>query len=317
MDAENAQGGAARRSAGAGRLSHTYGRERDTAWMPENAQGGTVMGFAINHNISSLNSLGALDKTTLAVSKSLEKLSTGLRIVRAGDDASGLAISEKFRAQVNGMQTAKLNAQEGISMLQAAEGSLNEVHSILQRINTLAVRAANDVTLTAANRTIMNNEVTALKGELDRIADNITFNTKVLLDGSLSGDLQVGPTATADNQIAVAVADCSVNGLGLTATAVDTVANALLAVTATNTAIDSISTNRGDIGVVQNRLEHTVVNLDVSIENTTASESRIRDVDMASEISNYTRLQILQQSDVAMIAQANAQPQQVLTLLRG
>jgi len=202
-------------------------------------------------------------------------------------------------------------------MLQTAEGSLNEVHGILQRINTLAVRAANDVTMTTANRTTMNDEVTALKGELDRIADNITFNTKVLLDGSLSGDLQVGAAAAADNQITVAVADCSVSGLSLTATAVDTVANALAAITATNTAIDTISTNRGAIGVVQNRLEYTVRNLDVSIENTTASESRIRDVDMASEISIFTRLQILQQADVAMLSQANSQPQNVLSLLRG
>jgi flagellin len=277
----------------------------------------TTMGFAINHNIPSINSMNALDHTTLNVSKSLEKLSTGLRIVRAGDDASGLAISEKFRAQVNGMQTAKMNAQEGISMLQTAEGSLNEVHSILQRINTLAVRASNDVTLTTANRTTMNNEVTGLKAELDRIADNITFNTKVLLDGSLSGDLQVGPAASADNQITVAVQDCSTTGLSLTTTAVDSVANALLAVASSNAAIDLVSDNRGAIGVVQNRLEHTVANLDVSIENTTASESRIRDVDMASEISNFTRLQILQQSNVAMLAQANSQPQAVLTLLRG
>jgi len=204
-------------------------------------------------------------------------------------------------------------------MLQTAEGSLNEVHGILQRINTLAVRAANDVTMTAANRTTMNDEVVALKGELDRIADNITFNTKVLLDGSLSGDLQVGAAASADNQITVAVADCSVAGLALTGAAcqVDTVANALTAITATNTAIDSISTNRGAIGVVQNRLEYTVRNLNVSIENTTASESRIRDVDMAAEISNFTRLQILQQSDVAMLAQANSQPQNVLSLLKG
>jgi len=277
------------------------------------------MGFAINHNISSLNTLGALDQTTLKVAKSLEKLSTGLRIVRAGDDASGLAISEKFRAQVNGMQTAKMNAQEGISMLQTAEGSLNEVHSILQRINTLAVRASNDVTMTASNRTTMNTEVTALKAELDRVAQNITFNTKVLLDGTLSGDLQVGPAAAADNQINVQVANCSVAGLALTGALcqIDTVANAKIAITATNTAIDSISSNRGAIGVVQNRLEHTVANLDISIENTTASESRIRDVDMASEISNFTRLQILQQSDVAMLSQANAQPQQVLSLLRG
>ncbi len=274
------------------------------------------MGFAINHNMSSINALNSLDKVTSNITKSLEKLSTGLRIVRAGDDASGLAISEKFRAQVNGLQTAKMNAQEGISMLQTAEGALNEVHGILQRINTLAVRASNDVTLTAGNRTVMNNEVTALKAEMDRIATNVTFNTKALLDGTLSGNMQVGAAAAADNQINVAIGSTSVATLGMTATAVDTVTNALAAVTATNTAIDTVSTTRGAIGVVQNRLEHTVRNLDVSIENTTASESRIRDVDMASEISNFTRMQILQQSNVAMLAQANSQPQAVLSLLR-
>lgn len=274
------------------------------------------MGFAINHNMPSIGALNSLDKTTLSVSKSLQKLSTGLRIVQAGDDASGLAISEKFRAQINGLQTAKVNAQEGIQMLQTAEGSLNEVHGILQRINTLAVRSANDVTLTAANRTVMNDEVTGLKAELDRIAANITFNTKTLLDGTLSGDLQVGAGAAADNQINVAITATTAAGLGLTATAVDTAANALLAVTATNTAIDTVSSNRGSIGVVQNRLEHTVANLDVSIQNTTASESNIRDVDMASEISNFTKLQILQQAGVAMLAQANSQPQSVLSLLK-
>jgi flagellin len=274
------------------------------------------MAFAINHNMSSINALNSLDKTTSNIAKSLEKLSTGLRIVRAGDDASGLAISEKFRAQVSGLQSAKMNAQEGISMLQTAEGALNEVHSILQRINTLAVRSANDVTLTAGNRTTMNNEVVALKAEMDRIAANVTFNTKALLDGSLSGNLQVGAAAAADNQINVAITSTTVATLGMTATAVDTTANALSAITATNTAIDTISTNRGAIGVVQNRLEHTVTNLDNTIENTTASESRIRDVDMASEISNFTRMQILEQSNVAMLAQANSQPQAVLSLLK-
>jgi flagellin len=285
--------------------------------MPEKIQGGTsVMGFAINHNLNSINSLNALDATTNAVSSSLAKLSTGLRINTAADDASGLAISEKFRAQINGLQTAKTNAQEGISMLQTAEGSLNEVSSILQRVNTLAVRSANDVTLTAANRTTMNSEVTGLKAELDRIAANVTFNTKTLLDGTLSGNLQVGAGASADNQINVAITSVTAATLGMTATAVDTVANAVAAITTTNTAIDTVATNRGSIGVVENRLQHTISNLDTSITNTTASESAIRDVDMASEISNLTRLQILQQSDVAMLAQANSQPQAVLSLLK-
>jgi flagellin len=276
-----------------------------------------IMGFAINHNLNSINGLNAMDVTTKQVSSSLQKLSTGLRINTAADDASGLAISEKFRAQINGLQTAKVNAQEGISMLQTAEGSLNEVASILQRINTLAVRSANDVTLTNANRVTMDQEVQGLKSELDRIAQNITFNTKVLLDGTLSGNLQVGAGATADNQISVAIGSVSAASLGLTATDVTTSANALTALGVTNTAIDTVSTTRGSIGVVENRLQHTISNLDTSITNTTASESSIRDVDMAAEISNLTRLQILQQSDVAMLAQANSQPQAVLTLLKG
>jgi flagellin len=274
------------------------------------------MGFAINHNLSSITTLNAMDNTTKQVSSSLQKLSTGLRINTAADDASGLAISEKFRAQINGLQTAKTNAQEGISMLQTAEGSLNEVSSILQRVNTLAVRSANDVTLTAANRTTMDSEVQGLKSELDRIATNVTFNTKTLLDGTLSGNLQVGAGATADNQISVAITSVSAATLGLTATDVTTSANALTAITATNAAIDTVASNRGSIGVVENRLQHTISNLDTSITNTTASESSIRDVDMASEISNLTRLQILQQSDVAMLSQANSQPQNVLSLLK-
>jgi flagellin len=275
------------------------------------------MGFAINHNLNSINGLNAMDITTKQVASSLQKLSTGLRINTAADDASGLAISEKFRAQINGLQTAKVNAQEGISMLQTAEGSLNEVSSILQRINTLAVRSANDVTLTNANRVTMDQEVQGLKAELDRIAQNITFNTKVLLDGTLSGNLQVGAGATADNQIVVAIGSVSAASLGLTATDVLTSANALTALGVTNAAIDTVSTTRGSIGVVENRLQHTISNLDTSMTNTTASESSIRDVDMASEISNLTRLQILQQADVAMLAQANSQPQAVLSLLKG
>jgi flagellin len=274
------------------------------------------MGFAINHNISSINALGSLDITTLSINKSLQKLSTGLRINQAADDSSGLAISEKFRAQINGLQTAKMNAQEGISMLQTAEGSLNEVSNILQRINTLAVRSANDVTLTNADRTTMNNEVTGLKSELDRIATSLTFNTKVLLDGNLSGDLQVGAASSGNNQITVAIGGCSAAILNLTTTTIDTAANAKLAMDASITALDDVNTTRGNIGTVQNRLEHTITNLNVSITNTTASESAIRDTDMASEISNYTRLQILQQSGLSMLAQANAQPQSVLSLLK-
>jgi flagellin len=257
-----------------------------------------------------------MDNVNGQISSSLEKLSTGLKINTAADDASGLAISEVFRAQINGLQTAKTNAQEGTSMLQTAEGSLNEVSSILQRINTLAVRSANDVTLTNADRGTMDQEVQGLKSELDRIAANVSFNTKTLLDGTLSGNLQVGAGATADNQINVAITSVTSATLGLTATNVLTSAAALTAIGTTNTAIATVASNRGSIGVVENRLQHTISNLDTSITNSTASESNIRDTDMASEISNLTRLQILQQSDVAMLAQANSQPQAVLSLLK-
>lgn len=274
------------------------------------------MGFAINHNVASVSALGSLDKTTLGVSKSLSKLSTGLRIVKSGDDASGLVISERMRAQINGLNTAKLNAQEGINMLATAEGVLNEIHSILQRMNTLAVRADNNVTIAAGSTELqaLQDENDALVAEIDRIAGYATFNGVNLLDGSLSGNLQVGPSAGASNIIATNLGaidstTLSVNGL--------TLGDGGAAITAIVSAIETLGSNRGDLGVAMNRLEHTIVNLDIMVENTTASESRIRDVDMAAEISNFTRLQILQQSGTSMLAQANSQPQAVLSLLQG
>jgi len=274
------------------------------------------MGFMINHNVTALGALGSLNNTTHQIGKSLQKLSTGLRIVQAGDDASGLAISETFRAQINALQTNKLNAQDGISMLQTAEGALNEVQSILQRINTLAVRSANDATILDSQRTVMNNEVTGLKAEIDRIAADVTFNTKALLNGSISGaTLQVGPGATANDVMTVSIGTVTSAGLALTSLDISTASGATAAITSIVSALASVSSIRGDIGVVQNRLQHTLTNLDISIENTTASESAIRDVDMAAEISNFTRLQILQQANVSMLGQANSQPQSVLKLL--
>jgi flagellin len=275
----------------------------------------TTMGFAINHNVPSIGALGALDRTTLGVSKSLSKLSTGLRIVKSGDDASGLVISERMRAQVNGLQTAKLNAAEGINMLATAEGVLNEIHSILQRMNTLSVRADNTVTIAAGSTELqaLQDENDALVAEIDRIAGYATFNGVSLLDGSLSGNLQVGPAAGADNVITTNLGAIDSTTLGVSALTLGDGGTAITAITA---AIETLGSNRGDLGVAMNRLEHTIINLDIMIENTVASESRIRDVDMADEISNFTRLQILQQSGTAMLAQANAQPQAVLSLLQ-
>jgi flagellin len=275
-----------------------------------------TMGFTINHNVASVQALGALDQTTTAITKSLSKLSTGLRIVTAGDDASGLVISERMRAQINGLNTAKLNAQEGINMLSTAEGVLNEVHSILQRMNTLAVRADNTVTIAPGSPELqaLQDENDALVQEVDRIAGYAQFNGVTLLDGSLSGNLQVGPSAGADNIISTALSAINSTTLGVNAL---TLGDGGGAITAIGAAIDTLSSDRGDLGVAQNRLDHTITNLDTMIQNTTASESQIRDVDMASEISNFTRLQILQQSGTSMLAQANAQPQAVLSLLRG
>jgi flagellin len=274
------------------------------------------MGFAINHNVASINALGALDRTTLGVTKSLSKLSTGLRIVKSGDDASGLVISERMRAQVNGLQTAKLNAAEGINLLSTAEGVLNEIHSILQRMNTLSVRADNTVTIAAGSVELqaLQDENDALVAEIDRIAGYAQFNGVTLFDGSLTGNLQVGPSAGADNIIATALGAVDSATLGVAGLTLGDGGGAITAVTA---AIETLGSSRGDLGVAMNRLEHTIVNLDIMIENTVASESRIRDVDMAEEISNFTRLQILQQSGTSMLAQANAQPQAVLSLLQG
>ncbi|MCD4813460.1 flagellin FliC [bacterium] len=273
------------------------------------------MGFAINHNVPSVAALGALDRTTGSIAKSLSKLSTGLRIVKSGDDASGLVISERMRAQINGLNTAKLNAQEGINMLSTAEGVLNEIHSIMQRMNTLAVRADNDVTIAAGSSELqaLQDESDALVSEIDRISGYATFNGVTLLDGSVSGNLQVGPGAGAANSIAVNIGTVDAAALSVDSL---TLGDGGAAITAINAAIETLGSTRGDLGVAMNQLEHTVVNLDIMIENTVASESRIRDVDMAAEISNFTRLQILQQSGTSMLAQANAQPQAVLSLLQ-
>jgi len=275
------------------------------------------MGFAINHNVSSITALGNLNKTTLSVSKSLAKLSTGLRIVKAGDDASGLMISERMRAQIGALETARLNAQEGISMLSTAEGALNEVNGILQRLRTLTLRATQDVTLGSAELTELDDEKDDLVAEIDRIAAYVEFNGKTLFDGTLSGSLHVGPNeSTTADEILVTIDQLDSSTLTIDAIDLTSSTLALAALTSIDAAIEKVADIRGNLGVAMNRLEYTVANINVMIENTVASESRIRDVDMAAEISNFTRLQILQQSGVSMLAQANAQPQSVLALLQ-
>lgn len=315
----------------------------------------------INHNISALNTYRQLSVNNMMASKSLEKLSSGLRINRAADDAAGLAISEKMRGQIRGLNQAVRNAQDGISLIQTAEGALNETHSILQRMRELAGQAAND-TLTADDRYQIQKEINQLTEEAQRIGVTTEFNTQKLLDGTYnSKNFQIG--ANESQTLTVSISDmraanvsstgsvsvgalsitttgavsatiggtyiASVNNISLVyinstgamattsgyAVSVMSQTDANAAITTFQKAIDTVSTERAKLGAYQNRLEHTINNLGTSAENLTAAESRIRDVDMAQEMMEFTRLSILQQAATAMLAQANQQPQMVLQLL--
>jgi len=346
----------------------------------------------INHNISALNAWRQINSTNYLMSKTLERLSSGYRINRAGDDAAGLAISEKMRGQISGLSMAIKNAQDGISLIQTAEGALSEVHSILQRMRELAVQASSD-TNTDADRTQLNEELQQLIGEVDRIAHTTEFNTKVLLKGGFGANLVASSSTidTAAGVITVTVAtptgtntatinfgtfglqieidatittassltmvisagseggyfhvganknqtiSVSINNMDAAALSVNGISIATrsaaeTAITTIDSAITTVSTERAKLGAVQNRLEHTVTYLGIAAENLTAAESRIRDADMAHEMMIFTKQQILAdmahemmiftkqqillQSSTAMLAQANAAPQNVLQLLR-
>lgn len=274
----------------------------------------------IQHNIAALNSYRNLTNNNSAVSKNLEKLSSGYKINRAGDDAAGLAISEKMRAQITGLETAQKNANDGISLVQTAEGALTEVHSMLNRMVELATQSANGTYDNDTDRDNLQKEVTALLDEINRIADSTNFNGINLLDGTSLGGagltLQIGDTADTFNQMKVVVDSMKADDLGIGSISVATQAEASTAVDLIKTAINSVSSTRGDLGAIQNRLEHTINNLSVTTENMTAAESRIRDVDMAEEMMAYTKNNILVQSAQAMLAQANQIPQSVLQLLQ-
>ena len=270
--------------------------------------------MVVQHNMSALNANRQLGVTVGTLSKSTEKLSSGYRVNRAADDAAGLSISEKMRSQIKGLNKASSNAQDGISLVQTAEGALNEAHSILQRMNELATQAAND-TNTTVDRTAIQKEIDALGSELNRIASTTQFNTMNLLDGSFtSKNLQVG--SLEGQKIEITVDSMSGTALSVTALEVSTFAKAGSAMTKIQTAIDTISTQRSALGAVQNRLEHTVKNLDNVAENTQAAESRIRDTDMAAEMVQYSATNIIQQAGQSMLSQANSQTQGVLSLLQ-
>ncbi|MEW6181614.1 MAG: flagellin [Bacillota bacterium] len=270
----------------------------------------------INHNIMALNAWRGLGQTNNALGKSLEKLSSGMRINRAADDAAGLAISEKMRGQIRGLNQAVRNAQDGISLLQTAEGALNESHSILQRMRELAVQAAND-TNTTADRQQIQTEVTQLLTEIDRIANNTEFNTQKLLNGTLNGKvIQIGANSGQNLSFSIAGMKAASLGVsGINAVCVTTQVKANSAIGRIQCAIDEVSVQRAKLGAIQNRLEHTIANLGVASENLTAAESRVRDVDMAQEMMLFTKNQILVQAGTVMLAQANMAPQSVLKLL--
>ncbi len=272
----------------------------------------------INNNVMAFNAQRNLQGSNMRLGKSLEKLSSGYRINRAGDDAAGLVISQKLRAEVSGLKQAARNSQDGISLVQTAEGAFGEVHTMLNRMRDLAVQAANDTNDVAA-RTAIKSEIDALVSEIGRIGSDTTFGGAAIFNATAL-NFQVGSEGNAGNQITVTVgilttASVGVDASPINALTVDNHANARLSIEAIDTAIASVSKSRGGLGATQNRLESTVRNLQVTSENLQASESRIRDTDMAQEMVNFTKNQILQQAGTAMLGQANQIPQGVLQLL--
>lgn len=279
----------------------------------------------INHNINSMITQTSLQSANRSMGKSLEKLSTGLRVNRASDDAAGLAVSERLRGQIKGMGRAKMNAQDGIALLQIAEGAANEIEDVLQRQRELAVQAASD-TLTSTDRSYVDLEFKQLSDEIDRITQSAQYNTMTLLDGTGFGAgaagsvLHVGANAESADEIKVTISSISTGSLGMStsgaaAVGVSTQAAATTAISSVDSALDKVNRLRADLGSYINRLEHTINNLSNQEFNTQDAESRIRDVDFAHETTQFSRNQILVQSSTSMLSQANQSPQSVLSLL--
>jgi flagellin len=270
--------------------------------------------MVVQHNLTAMNSNRMLGLTSASQAKSTEKLSSGYKINRAADDAAGLAISEKMRRQVRGLTQASANAQDGISMVQTAEGALNEVHDMLQRMNELAVKAANGSN-TSDDQSYIQKEVDALISEIDRVAETTTFNEQALLKTSATFELHVGAEADDNNKIKVAIDKMDSTGLAVSSVKVTDSTAATNAISTIKSAITTLNKQRADLGAQQNRLEHTINNLDNVIENTTAAESQIRDTDMATEMVKFSNNNILAQAGQSMLAQANQSNQGVLSLL--
>ena len=274
--------------------------------------------MVIQHNISAINSYRNLSTNQNALSKNLEKLSSGYKINRAGDDAAGLAISETMRSQINGLNQAVNNANDAVGLIQTAEGAMTETHSMLQRMKTLTTQAANS-TYTDTARKNIKAEIDALNSEITRIANTTEFNGKKPLSPKSAGDTLtffIGASAVKDNAMTVAQTMMTATALKVDKIMVDTTTNAFKAMAAVDAAIETVSSYRATLGAAQNRLEHTVNNLKVTSENITSAESRIRDTDMADEITAYTKNNILLQAAQSMLSQSNAMPQGVLSMLQ-
>jgi len=274
----------------------------------------------INTNISGMVGLNNLRLTNLGLKTSLERLSSGLKINSAADDPSGLAIAKGMEAQIGGIETAIQNCEDGINLIETADGALSETHDILMRMRDLAVRAANEATLTSDDLARLDSEYASLQSEIDRKAHAITFNTKVLFDGTFSTRaLQIGPDNGTNFRLTTYIKSMAAGSIGLSGAAICTLqvaASAQAAIDLVNSAINQVSDVRASLGIQERRLEYIINDLSAEDINISAAKSRIYDADMASEISEFTRLQILQQTGTAILAQANAQPQSVLQLLQ-
>ena len=277
------------------------------------------MALRINYNLAASSAQRGLSASQDAYAKQANRLSTGLRINSASDDAAGMAVSEKLKNQVRGLNQAQRNAQDGISLIQTAEGGMGEIHSLLARMRELAVQAAND-TLTTSDRANLNAEFTQLMTEITRVSNAVTFNgTYLLNNASTNVTLQLGANSTAaTNQLSFALTNNTAAGTGiaLTSNDVTSAANATLAITQLDTAIGTVSTNRANFGALQSRLESASRSLAVAAENTAAANSRVADADIASSMSELVRAQILQQAGISVLAQANQAPAMIIDLLK-
>ena len=274
------------------------------------------MSLRINQNISAMNTHRQLLHTDRKLASSLERLSSGLRINRAADDSAGLAISQRLRSQVGGLKMASQNAEQAKNMVQTAEGFLNEIHNMLGRMREVSVQSASD-TVYGTDRDSLEGEFTELRDEIDRIASMAEYNNAKLLDGTFADkQFQVGPNSETDNTIQFSIEGVSSSILNIETTTIATMVGATSAMAELTSAIDDVSTVRSNLGTIQNRLAYTVASVDNAAENLASSESTIRDLDISDEISTFTKSQILVQAGMAMLAQANAAPQNVLSLFR-